>query len=98
MRTLGFRLEKSSQTIHQSVQIERRAFYDHLSRLDLAKIEQVVDKRAKLPRRREQPVDELALLVGQILRGEHFSCAYDAIERRSHFVTHGGEELALCFA
>src|SRR6266853_4276426 len=46
-RTLGFWLEKSGQTIHQNVQIEGRAFYDHLPRLDLAKIEQVVDKRAK---------------------------------------------------
>src|SRR6266705_3060743 len=98
MRTLGFRLEKSSQTIHQSVQIERRAFYDHLSCLDLAKIEQVIDKRAKLPRRREQPVDQLALLVRQILHGKQFSGAHDAVERRSHFVAHGSEELALRFA
>src|SRR6266540_129699 len=98
MRTLGFRVEKSSQTIYQRMQIERRAFYDHLSRLDLAKIEQVIDKRAKLPRRREQPVDQLALLVRQILHGKHFSGAYDAVERRSHFVAHGGEKLALRFA
>src|SRR5712692_2808127 len=50
MSALGLRLEKSGQTIHQNVQIERRPFYDYLSRLDLAKIKQVVDKRAKLPR------------------------------------------------
>ncbi len=50
MGALGFRLEESGQTIHHDVQIERRVFYGHLSCLDLAQIEQVVDERAKLPR------------------------------------------------
>src|SRR5712692_2497168 len=34
----------------------------------------------------------------QILRSKHFSGAYNPVERRSHFVAHGGEKLALRFA
>src|SRR6266498_3933316 len=37
------------------------------------------------------------LPVRQVLRGKHFGGTHDAIERRSHFMTHGGEKLALCF-
>src|SRR5258708_40279098 len=66
MRALGFRFEQSNQVIHENVQVQRGAFNKDLSRFDLAQIQQVVDKRAKLSRRGQQPIHELALLLSQI--------------------------------
>ena len=98
MRTLGFGLEERGQPGHQYVQIERCPLYHDFPRLDLPKIEQVVDERPKLARGCEQPVDQLPFLLGQALGSKHFRGTHDAIERGSHFVAHRGEKLALGLA
>ena len=73
----------------------------HLARLDLRKIEHIIDQCEKVTARSHDLAeigDKAGLIPIAGILHQHFAIANDRIERRAQFVAHRGEETALFLA
>ena len=76
-------------------QIEGALLQIELARLDLGKVEDVVDDRQERLAAGGDGVDAIALRFGQLGLGQDAGHADDAVHGRANFVAHDGQELAL---
>ncbi len=79
----------------QIAQIEVHLLQFHPSRLDLRKIENVVDDAKQMPARALHPLRKAPLLVAEGAAQQQLGHAQHTIHRRTDFMAHGGEKLAL---
>src|SRR6202035_1777494 len=66
------------------------------TRLDLRKIQDVVDDRQQRVRRLANQIDQFQLRADEAALVQDIECANDAVHGRSYFVAHAGQKEILC--
>ena len=92
-RRLG--CQKIEGALDALAQVERLVLQLHLARLDLGKVEDIVDHREQGISALADGLDELVLLRGQVGVQQQAGHADDGIHRRTDLVAHRGQKCAL---
>ncbi len=92
---LRFEHHQGKALLDQALQAELGEFELELVRIDLGKIENVVDQTQQQPAAGTHGLQPKLLLLGQVRLEHQPAQADDGVERRANFVTHARQKLAL---